>query len=72
EANVSSIFKWFKGDFEKAGGVKSALAKYAPAPARPMLEKPGCKISYRPYNWGLNDHGPHGRNYKISIFDFIH
>ena len=22
EANVSSIFKWFKGDFEKAGGVK--------------------------------------------------
>lgn len=72
EANVSSIFKWFKADFEKVGGVKSALAKYAPAPARPMLERPDCKISYKPYNWGLNDQGPHGRNYKINIFDFLH
>jgi hypothetical protein len=71
EAKISSIFKWFKGDFEKVGGVKSALAKYAPAPARPMLERPDCKITYKSYNWGLNDQGPHGRNYKISIFDFI-
>jgi hypothetical protein len=72
EANVSNIFKWFKGDFDKAGGVKAVLAKYAPAPARPMLEKPDCKISYKSYNWGLNDQGPHGRTYKINIFDFLH
>ncbi len=72
EANVSNIFKWFKGDFEKAGGAKAVMTKYAPAPARPMLEKPDCKISYKPYNWGLNDQGPHGRNYKLSIFDFVH
>jgi Protein of unknown function, DUF547 len=72
EANVSSIFKWFKADFDKAGGPKAVMAKYAPAPARPMLQKPDCKITYKPYNWGLNDQGPHGRNYKISIFDFLH
>ena len=72
EANVSNIFKWFKGDFDKAGGVKAVLSKYAPAPARSMLEKPNCKITYKSYNWGLNDQGSHGRNYKINIFDFLH
>jgi hypothetical protein len=72
EANVSNIFKWFKGDFDKAGGAKAIMAKYAPAAARPMLERPDCKINYKAYNWGLNDQGPHGRNYKINIFDFLH
>lgn len=72
EANVSSIFKWFKGDFEKAGGAKTVMAKYAPASAKPLLEKSDCKITYKSYNWGLNDQGAHGRNYKISILDFLH
>jgi hypothetical protein len=72
EANVSSIFKWFKADFEKADGAKTVMAKYAPASAKPLLEKPDCKITYKSYNWGLNDQGPHGRNYKISVFDFLH
>jgi hypothetical protein len=71
EAAVSSIFKWFKDDFEKAGGAKAIMAKYAPASARPLLEKPDCKITYKSYNWGLNDQGPHGRNYKSNIFDFL-
>jgi hypothetical protein len=73
EANVSSIFKWFRKDFDSAGGVKSVLAKYAPAPARPMLERPDCKVTYKSYNWGLNDQGPHGRHYSKTnlIFDFL-
>jgi hypothetical protein len=71
EANISSIFKWFKGDFEKAGGVKAILPKYAPASARPLLQKPDFKITYKTYNWGLNDQGPHGRNWKQSLFDFF-
>ena len=71
EASVSSIFKWFKGDFEKSGGVKAILAKYAPSPAQSFLQKPDCKITYKPYNWGLNDQGPHGRNWKQSVFDFL-
>lgn len=72
EAAVSSIFKWFKGDFENAGGVKAVIAKFAPASARPLLERADYKITYKPYNWGLNDQGQHGRNYKISFFDFLH
>jgi hypothetical protein len=73
EANVSSIFKWFRKDFASAGGVKSVLAKYAPTPARQMLAQPDCKLTYKSYNWGLNDQGPHGRNYSKTnlIFDFL-
>jgi Protein of unknown function, DUF547 len=71
EAVISSIFKWFKADFEKAGGVKVILAKYAPAPAKPLLQKPDCKISHKPYNWGLNDQGARGRNWKQTVFDFF-
>jgi len=73
EANISSIFKWFKGDFDESGGVKSILAKYAPASARPMLERPDCKLTYKSYNWGLNDQGSHGRNYSKTnlVFDFL-
>lgn len=71
EAAVSTIFKWFKADFDKSGGPKAVMAKYAPAPAKPLLQKPDCKISYKTYNWGLNDQGPHGRNWKQSLFDFF-
>ncbi|MFZ1217946.1 MAG: DUF547 domain-containing protein [Chthoniobacterales bacterium] len=72
EANVSSIFKWFKGDFDKAGGAKAVMAKYAPAAAKSLLEEADCKISYKAYNWGLNDQGAHGRNFKMSVFDYFH
>ncbi len=69
EANVSSIFKWFKKDFDSTGGVKAVLAKYAPASARPMLERQDCKLTYKSYDWGLNDQGPHGRHYsKTNLF----
>lgn len=70
EANVSSIFKWFKGDFEKAGGAKAVIAKYAPAAARPLLEKADVKLTYKSYNWGLNDQGPHGRHYSNTNLIF--
>ena len=72
EANVSTIFKWFKGDFDKAGGPKAVMAKFAPASAKALLEKSDSKLTYKAYNWGLNDQGSHGRNYKINILDFLH
>jgi hypothetical protein len=72
QADVSSIFKWFKKDFDRAGGAKSVMAKYAPPSAKALLEKSDVKITYKAYNWGLNDQGPHGRNYKISVFDYLH
>ena len=72
QADISSIFKWFKKDFESAGGAKAVIAKYAPPSAKALLEKPDGKLTYKAYNWGLNDQGPHGRNYKISVLDFLH
>ena len=74
KAEVSEIFKWFKGDFEKSLSVPKVFAKYGPPTAR-ELTKGGdsFKISYLSYNWGLNDQGEHGRHYsKLNlIFDKI-
>ncbi|MGI8436891.1 MAG: DUF547 domain-containing protein [Chthoniobacterales bacterium] len=72
KAEISEIFKWFKGDFEKSLSVPKVLQQYGP-PAAKELTKGGDKfeVSYLSYNWGLNDQGEHGRHYsKINlIFD---
>ncbi|MGI9113591.1 MAG: hypothetical protein DLM52_08550 [Chthoniobacterales bacterium] len=70
---ISSIFKWFKGDFDKGGGVPKVLGMYAPQNARAFAASGGYEIRYLAYNWGLNDQGPHGRNYTRTnlIFDNI-
>jgi hypothetical protein len=70
---ISSIFKWFKGDFEKAGGIPKVLDMYAPQPVREFAGSSNYKIEYLSYNWGLNDQGEHGRNYSKAnlIFDNI-
>lgn len=72
EAEISSIFKWFKTDFEKSLAVAKVIGRYGPPPAQKLAAK-GDKfeVSYLSYNWGLNDQGDHGRNYtKINlIFD---
>lgn len=51
KAEVSEIFKWFKGDFERdAGTVRKFVNKY--------LTKPigdGVDISHIDYDWRLND-----------------
>jgi hypothetical protein len=73
KVEISSIFKWFKNDFEKAGGVPKILGRYAPQPVRDFAAGGKYEIKYLPYNWGLNDQGPHGRNYGRAqlIFDNI-
>jgi hypothetical protein len=73
KVEVSSIFKWFKGDFDKAGGVSTILGRYAPEPARDFAASGKYDIKYLSYNWGLNDQGPHGRNYGKAnlIFDNV-
>jgi uncharacterized protein DUF547 len=70
---ISSIFKWFKQDFDKAGGIPKILGLYAPPPVRDFAASGKYEIKYLPYNWGLNDQGPHGRNYSKTqlIFDNI-
>ena len=63
-AEISSIFKWYKEDFEKAGGVKKVLAEKAPEKDRAFLAGSDYEVSYLSYNWGLNDQGEHGRSYS--------
>jgi hypothetical protein len=64
KVEISSIFKWFKQDFDKAGGVPKILGRYAPQSVRDFAASGNYQIKYLPYNWGLNDQGPHGRNYN--------
>ena len=61
---ISSILKWFKQDFDQAGGISKILGRYAPASVRDFAAGGNYAIKYLPYNWGLNDQGPHGRNYS--------
>lgn len=72
KAQVSEVFKWFKGDFEKSLAVARIFEKYGPESAK-QLTAGGKQFetSYLSYNWGLNDQGEHGRNYsKVNlIFD---
>jgi hypothetical protein len=73
KVQVSSIFKWFKRDFADAGGISKILGRYAPSSVREFAASGNYDIKYIPYNWGLNDQGPHGRNYSRAqlIFDNI-
>ncbi len=64
KAEVSSIFKFYKEDFEKAGGVKKVLGQYAPEKDKAFLTGGDYEVSYLSYNWGLNDQGEHGRKYS--------
>ena len=64
KAEISSIFKWYKEDFDKAGGVKKVLADKAPEKDRAFLAGGDYDVSYLSYNWGLNDQGEHGHNYS--------
>ena len=66
-ARVSSIFRWNAADFDKEkGGLRGVLSLYAPDPDRAFIVEPSTKIDYLPYNWGLNDQGVQGWNYKAS------
>jgi hypothetical protein len=73
KVEISSIFKWFRADFDKAGGTPKILGRYAPPPVREFAAAGRYEIKYLSYNWGLNDQGPHGRNYSRAnlLFDNI-
>jgi len=73
KVEFSSIFKWFKQDFDKAGGVRKILGQYAPQSVREFAAGGKYDTKYVPYDWGLNDQGRHGRNYSRAhlLFDNI-
>ena len=50
QAQISSIFSWFQGDFTKKGSLISFLNLYSR-----VKIKPNAKISHLDYNWNLNE-----------------
>ncbi len=51
---LSSIFKWFKEDFEPKGGVVPFVARYASPADQKILNGGGIDVAYLDYNWDLN------------------
>lgn len=49
-AELSSIFKWFKGDFTKKGTLIEFLNQYSKVEI-----DPNARISFMEYSWSLND-----------------
>ena len=55
---ISSIFKWFRKDFKKSGGVVNSLKKHAPKEMEQFIkyvESGRYSIEYFDYNWNLNE-----------------
>ncbi|MDP7580631.1 MAG: DUF547 domain-containing protein, partial [Nitrospinota bacterium] len=55
---ISQIFKWFKKDFQQAGGIINILNKYAPANKMEdlkHLESGKYSLRYFDFNWSLNE-----------------
>jgi hypothetical protein len=48
KVEISSIFKWFKADFDKAGGIPKILGQYAPQSVREFAAGGKYEIKYSP------------------------
>jgi hypothetical protein len=54
--SLSSIFEWFRGDFESAAGTLPAfVARYADEGTAEALRRGGVKIEFLDYDWSLNE-----------------
>jgi hypothetical protein len=51
---LSSIFKWFKDDFESRGGVLKFISQYVSPEAAKQLVDSRIDVSYLDYNWNVN------------------
>ena len=51
---LSSIFQWFREDFERSGTLARFVARYAPQPMAAALERPDVKLEFLDYDWSLN------------------
>lgn len=52
---ISSVFEWFRDDFEEAGGLREVLARHAPEEFGRFLGGDDYEIEFIPYDWALND-----------------
>ncbi len=72
-AHVSNIFKWYRQDFDTPNSNLGAfLAEYGPAHAVSMFRaQAAIKIRFLSYDWGLNDTGDVGTNYRGFYLDYL-
>jgi len=54
-ADVSMIFRWYREDFDSAGGVRAVVQRHGGEPARRALAAEGAHIGHLDYDWTLND-----------------
>jgi hypothetical protein len=53
---ISAIFDWFKEDFEREGGVRAWIAKFAPSEHVEWLRSSAkLELATLDYSWKLND-----------------
>ena len=50
--HLSSIFKWFRGDFE--GTLPAFVARYVDPATAAALREPGVRVEFLDYDWSLN------------------
>ena len=56
---LSRILKWYGGDFgPTTDALQRALAPYFDGPVRHRLADADYAVTYRPYDWALNDRAP--------------
>lgn len=52
---LSSIFAWFREDFENAAGtLGDYVGRYVDATTAAALREPGVRIEFLDYDWSLN------------------
>ncbi len=57
--HLSSIFKWFGGDFDRAAGtVPLFVARYAEEPTAAAIREGNVRVAFLPYDWSLNQTEP--------------
>ncbi|MEX2608193.1 MAG: hypothetical protein WD708_12695 [Kiritimatiellia bacterium] len=66
-AEISKIFDWYSEDYEGENTVEKVLSRFAPPEYREWLNEERFRIRHASYDWGLNDQGDTGDNYRHSI-----
>lgn len=63
-SEVSRIFNWYSEDYTGDHSVQKILKQFGPAEYRTFFEKGEYSIRYKSYDWGLNDQGNTGDEYR--------
>jgi hypothetical protein len=54
---ISRILKWYGGDFGDEAALQRFMAPYFEGEVRDRLAAAAYEVTYRPYDWALNDQG---------------